>query len=176
MKKAITLFLAIAMSLSCVACGSQNQGTAQGSQQEEEQNQPVSDGTLGQELLVDFYARMAENPEQSAQELADGIITNENILFAGQSAPVEPGLLTGFGNKEIIGFQEGVMFAPVIGTIPFVGYIFVLEDGADVDAFKDNLETNANLRWNICTEAEQKIIDSIDNTVFFLMCPKSLEE
>ena len=89
---------------------------------------------------------------------------------------VEPGLLNGFDNAEITGFKEGVMFSPMMGTIPFVGYIFVLEDGADVDAFKDTLEKNANLRWNICTEAEELTVDNEGNTVFFLMSPKNFEE
>ena len=90
--------------------------------------------------------------------------------------PVEPGFLTGFDNAEITGFEEGVMFAPMMGTIPFVGYVFELEEGADIDAFKQTLETSANLRWNICTEAEELIVDNVENKVFFLMSPKSFEE
>ena len=68
------------------------------------------------------------------------------------------------------------MFAPMIGTIPFVGYIFVLEEGTDVDGFKSTLETNADPRWNICTEADETIVDSVGNTVFFLMSPNTFEE
>ena len=92
------------------------------------------------------------------------------------ATPIEAGLLMGFDNAEITGFQEGVMFGPMMGTIPFVGYIFELEDGADVDAFVKTLKDNANLRWNICTEAEELTVDSEDNTVFFLMSPKKFEE
>ena len=43
-------------------------------------------------------------------------------------------------------------------------------------AFAETLEDNANLRWNICTEAEELIVESEDNTVFFLMSPKKFEE
>ena len=68
------------------------------------------------------------------------------------------------------------MFGPAIGTIPFVGYVFVLEDGADVEGFKTTLKDNANLRWNICTMAEEMVCESEGNTVFFLMCPTSFEQ
>ena len=89
---------------------------------------------------------------------------------------VEEGYLTGFDNTEIKGFKSGVMFAPGMGTIPFVGYIFTLDDGADVDAFVSNLKSSANLRWNICTEAEQMVVEKSGNKVFFVMCPKSFEQ
>ena len=107
--------------------------------------------------------------------IADEIIKNSVIQFAPMTTPIEAGLLSGFDNTEINGFKEGVMFGPMMGTIPFVGYVFVLEDGADVEAFKTTLSDNANLRWNICTEAEEKIVENVGNTVFFLMCPKSLD-
>ena len=63
----------------------------------------------------------------------------------------------------------------LIGTIPFVGYVFDLAEDADVEAFMTTLQENANMRWNICTEAEQTVIASYGDKVFFLMCPKSLE-
>ena len=65
-------------------------------------------------------------------------MSNSIIQFMGGTMPVEPGLLTGFGNTEITGFKEGVMFAPMIGTIPFVGYVFVLEDGVAASDFANN--------------------------------------
>ena len=68
------------------------------------------------------------------------------------------------------------MFAPMMGTIPFVGYVFALEDGTDAAAFVKTLEDNGNLRWNICTEAEEMIVEAEGNNVLFLMCPKSFEE
>ena len=51
-----------------------------------------------------------------------------------------------------------------------------MADDADADAFKQTLEDNANLRWNICTEAEEMVIDSEGNKVFFIMAPKNFEE
>ena len=80
------------------------------------------------------------------------------LPFEAVTMAVEPGLLMGFDNAEITDFKEGVMFAPMMGTIPFVGYVFALEEGTDVEAFKTTLKENANLRWNICTEAEELTI------------------
>ena len=68
------------------------------------------------------------------------------------------------------------MFSPMIGTIPFVGYIFEVEDGTDVDAFMETLKDNANLRWNICTEAEEMTAEKSGSRVLFVMGPLSFDE
>ena len=161
MKKIVALLLIAVMMFLLVACGNSDSG--------EEAKEPE---TVGEFLLQDFLA----NPEGSAQEVADRLIQNEILPFEAVTMPVETGFLTGFDNAEITGFSEGVMFAPMMGTIPFVGYVFGLEDGADVDGFVQTLEDSANLRWNICTEAEEMVAEAEGNTVFFLMCPKSFEE
>lgn len=142
----------------------------------EESGSDISGETVGVALAEEFYAMKAENPEITAQEMADTILANPMIQFGGASMEVAEGVLTGFGNAEITGFKEGVMFAPMIGTIPFVGYVFTLEEGADVDAFMQTLNDNADPRWNICTEAEETIVENADNMVFFVMCPAQFEE
>ena len=157
MKRVIAFLLAMAMVFGTAACGN-----AGGTEPE----------TVGAVLLGDFK----EDTEGTAQEIADRIIANEIIPFEGATMPVEPGFLTGFDNAEITGFERGVMFGPMMGTIPFVGYVFELAADADVDAFMQTLEDNANLRWNVCTEAEEMVVDSEGNKVFFLMAPKSFEE
>ena len=161
MKKIITLILITVMMCSFIACGN--------TKSNEEVKEPE---TVGEFLLKDFQ----ENSEGTAQEVADRLIQNEVLPFDAAAMPVEPGFLTGFDNAEITGFKEGVMFAPMMGTIPFVGYVFALEDGTDTEGFMQILKENANLRWNICTEAEEMIVKAEGNTVFFLMCPKSFEE
>lgn len=158
MKKLVALFLTVVMMCSMVACGNK-----------EEVKEPE---TVGEFILQDFKS----NPEGSAQEIADRLIQNEVLPFEPVTMPVEAGFLAGFDNVEITGFNEGVMFAPMMGTIPFVGYVFTLDDGADVDGFVQGLKDSANLRWNICTEAEEMIAEAEGNTVFFVMCPKNFEE
>ena len=135
----------------------------------------VSGDTVGTMLAEEFHALKAENVEITAKEMADAILANPMIQFGGTTMDVEPGLLTGFGNTEITGFNSGVMFAPMIGSIPFVGYVFTLEDGTDADAFMQLLSDNADPRWNICVEAEETIIENADNMVFFVMCPSQFE-
>ena len=83
-----------------------------------------------------------------------------------------PGYLPGF-SADIDDFAEAAMFAPMIGSIAFVGYIFRLDEGADVDAFMQTLRDNADPSWNICVTAEETVIDAVDNTVFFVMTPGS---
>lgn len=134
------------------------------------------EASVAQTLLADFNAMIEENADISAQEIASSLISNEIILFAADTAPVEEGLLTGFGNTEITGFEDGVLFCPIIGSIPFVGYIFDLPEDADADEFAAFLEENANPRWNVCTEAEETVVETNGSKVFFVMSPISLED
>lgn len=164
MKKAIALLLATIMVLGTVAC--ENKGETKVEKEPE---------TVGEFLLADFKDEIDE-ADETLQEIAEEICDNDILPFEPVIMPVEPGLLMGFDNAEITGFKEGITFAPMVSTMPFLGYIFELEDGADVEAFKKILEDNANLRWNICTEADELVVDSEGNMVFFLMCPKSFEE
>ena len=136
----------------------------------------ASSDSVAQTLLDDFNAQLAENSSLSAQEIADALLTNSVIPFAGGSVPVEPGLLSGFGNTEITGFEEGVMFAPTIGSIPFVGYVFDLADDTDADDFVATLEDNANRRWNVCVEADETVVELNGDKVFFVMSPLHFEE
>ena len=134
---------------------------------------PVA-STLGQTLLADFKVKASSG--MSTQAISEALVANPAIKFNGGAVPVEEGYLSGFDNTEIKGFKSGVMIAPQIGSIAFVGYVFELESAADAPAFKAMLEKNANLRWNICVEAEEMVSGISGNKVFFVMCPKSLEE
>lgn len=189
MKKIIALFLAAMLLLSLGACSGKEQptetsepeSTTEPSSEETSEStgessstQSADNETFGETLHLDFLTRMDEAPDQTALELAEAISSNPMIQFAPMTMEVEPGYLPGF-DADITGFTEGATFSPMIGSIPFVGYIFKLDEGADVDAFIDTLTANHNLRWNVCVEAEQMIADHVGNTVFFVMCPLSAE-
>ena len=73
---------------------------------------------------------------------------------------------------EIKGFQKGEMFGPMIGTIPFVGYIFETDTPDELVA---TLEKEHKLNWNICTSADEMMTGHVDKKVFFVMCPKYFE-
>ncbi len=113
----------------------------------------------------------------NALSIADKLAANS--VFGEMSMgtmSVEPGFLTGFQNSEIKGFSEGAMFSPIIGTIPFVGYVFTLESTTDASAFISTLKKSANLNWNICTTADEMVSGSSGNKVFFVMSPETFDE
>lgn len=176
MKKLFSILIAATLLLSLCACGSNAPATTEPPVQETPTPSAAPSASptgenMGQALLKDFSDRVNAEPELGAEELAKALLENPVIEFAGDALPVEPGLLTGFGNAEITRFAQGAMFAPMISTIPFVGYVFVLDEGADAEAFVQTLKDNADPRWNICTEADETIAEHVGNTVFFVMCP-----
>lgn len=128
--------------------------------------------TVGNNLLSVFKA----NASGSALSVAEKIVEKGNLPFMAGAMEVEPGLLSGFDNAEITGFKSGAQFGPMMGSIAFVGYVFELEDGVSASDFIANLKKNANLRWNICVEAEEMVAGSSGNKVFFVMCPKTFQE
>lgn len=169
MKKILTLLaLAAALLLTLAACGGSDQPP-----QEDAAIPVVKGDTLGADLANLFLPLAVTDESATAATLAEAVVAD--LPFEAMVMPVEPGLLTGFGNAEVTGFTEGVMFGPAISTIPFLGYVFQLEEGADGEAFCQTLQDNADLRWNICTEAEEMVAVQGGDYVFFLMCPTSLE-
>ncbi len=136
-----------------------------------------SDRTTGESpaamLFNDFKALIADGQLKTTDELANALISKEYIPFMGATMPVEEGYLNGF-STEISGFSSGTTFGPSIGSIPFVGYVFIVDD--DVNTFMDTLKSAADLRWNICTQADEMLCDSVDNYVFFVMSPATFEE
>lgn len=180
MKKVLIFLMAAVMVLSLAACAKtpadeENTTDADVQSFAEETSEAAATGdTVAQALLAEFKALAAT--ETDAQTIADKLASSAAVSAIGPATmPVEAGFLTGFDNAEITGFESGVMFAPMIGTIPFVGYVFTLADGADVAAFVKTLEDNANLRWNICTQADEMVAHAEGNTVFFVMAPASLD-
>ena len=144
MKRLIAFLTAAIMVVSLASCGgndnatNNNDATNATEVTSEVAKEPE---TVGEKLLADFKADSTGTP----QEIAERILSNEIIQFMSGATPVEEGLLTGFDNAEIKGFKEGVMFGPMMSSIAFVGYIFELPEGADVEAFKTTLKDSANL-------------------------------
>lgn len=200
MKKLLLSAMAITLVFSMTACGGKTEpsATPEPSIVESVENEPIvteapveteepveaeplpgeaTGETVGTTLLGVFNELVADEAAgHDALTIADKLITHESILFSGGSMEIEEGYLSGFNNYEVTGFEQGAMFAPMIGSIPFVGYVFILPEDADVDAFMTGLKDNADLRWNICVEADEMICEANGNTVFFLMCPANFEE
>ena len=183
MKKTLAIILVLIMSLSAAACGSSaptatetptvteaptvSDSPAEGTPDVQE---PTGERSMGEVLQGEFINLITAGTTEP-QAIADALLANSVIEFAGASMPVEPGYLAGF-SSEIHDFKDGVMFGPAIGSIAFVGYVLNTESEAEAGALVDTLLDNADPRWNICVEADEVLSTSEGNLVFFVMCPK----
>ena len=181
MKKLLVALLILTLSVGLVACGNKDSvqttdvPTTTVAPADGNVTPTVSEDTVGGKHWAAFVAEKTANSDITAEELAGKLVMLEINQFMGGTVPVEPGFLSGFENYEVTGFASAAMFCPMIGSIPYVGYVFDLAEGTDVAAFIKGLEENCNPRWNICVTADQTVIGSIGNTVFFLMCPETYE-
>lgn len=111
--------------------------------------------------------------EKSIEKMAQTIANNEVIIPEMQTFEIgKDDYLAGF-KEEIKGFKNAYGIAPMIGTIPFIGYVFEVENPEE---FVKTLKEYAQLDWNICTQADEMKISTVDNYVFFVMSPNTFEE
>ena len=129
----------------------------------------LTEDTLGGKLYLNFLEQIQANNDIEA--VATAISTEEITGYTCVVMPCEEGYLAGF-DEEITGFDKAVSFAPMISTIPMVGYIFEVENPEE---FKNMLEEKAYTAWNICTQAYEMVVEVYDNYVFFVMCPNTDE-
>lgn len=159
MKKLTSLFIACTLSL-CAAlssCGSDSS-----------KNKPTTPATI---LYAEFESIMDSNADIPLSELATELSTNEIIPFAPVVMPIQEGYLPGF-TTEIKGFTDGYFFGPMIGSIPFAGYVFTSDKP---EALISLLKDKVDLRWNICTSADEIITGSVNTTVYCVLAPLSFE-
>lgn len=153
MRKILRLLLpAILVAVLLTACGDKNESAGEN----------VSADTVGGKYVNTFLNADATD----ANAMVENLLTNVPDEYGLASMEVEAGFLNGF-DGEIQGFTKGVMFSPMIGSIPFVGYVFETDDP---DGLEENLKNSANMRWNICTEADELVTAKKGNMVFFMMC------
>lgn len=123
-------------------------------------------------VLSKSFQDEIDNGTIDTTELAEKLIKNTCFGEVGMvTMEVEEGFLNGF-DSEINGFTKATMFSPMIGSIPFVGYVFETDEA---DALIQNLKSYAQLNWNICTVADEMKITKKGNLVFFVMAPKSFD-
>lgn len=156
----ILKFFTLSVCLICALCSCNKKET------------PVEPSTVAQTLASAFEAKISSDETISTLDLAQYLIENEIIQFSGAVMPVEPGYLNGF-TQEVTDFKEAALFAPMIGAIPFIGYIFKVD--TNPEAFIQSLKEKADLRWNVCTQADEMVAVSYADTVFFVMSPISFE-
>ena len=185
MKKIIAILMSLVMMLAFAACskepvddepGTEAETVADEVVTEEASEEATAGDTVAQTLAAEFKALAAT--ETDALAVAEKLAQSAAVSAIGPVATemeLEENYLSGFDNYEVTGFDKCIMVAPMIGTIPFIGYVFTLAEGTDADAFVKGLEDNANLRWNICTQADEMAAVAEGNFVFFVMAPASID-
>lgn len=121
---------------------------------------------LGTKLANLFLDNMGES--RDVLKVAEVLGSEEICGYDCAVVECEEGYLNGF-TDEVKGFGKGASFAPWIGSIPFVGYIFETDN---IDELKSKLTDLSDSRWNICTEANDPVMAVYDNYLFFVMTPK----
>lgn len=160
MKKFIIGLSALVLSFGLVACGEKQEAVSSDTGAVTEQ--VVAGNTVGSKYLAAFANSQTTDVKKMVTELIDlGAFDTQLVEM-----DVEEGYLNGF-QAEINGFSKGTMFSPMIGSIPFVGYVFESENP---DELLKQLQDNADPRWNICTEADETVSYVRGNLVFFMMC------
>lgn len=168
MKKVIAIVLALVVVIGLVACAA---GTNEETTVEE--TTAAAEMTVAATFVEAFKAEAAK-ADATTNTIATALSANETVAFMPMVQDMEAGYLAGF-DADITGFKACTAFMPMISTIAFVSYVFELEADADKDAFITTLKDNANLRWNICTAAEEMLVETEGNFVFFIMAPLSFE-
>lgn len=135
-----------------------------------------------QQLVDRFVDYMYDSNDGTALGIATHLCELENFpLFLVPAAVTadDEGKYWLAGLGEFDQFAEAAKFSPMIGSIPFVGYIFVLDQTQNTSAFINTLKGQANTRWNVCTEADLVITEAYSDTqkkvVMFMMCPENYD-
>ena len=91
--------------------------------------------------------------------------------------PVEAGAewLSGFSVAPT-GYAEAYCYQPMMMGQAFIGYVFRVAEGTDVEAFKKALTDTCDPRWNICTMANTTVCENYENIVYFSMMVVANEE
>lgn len=179
MKKIAALLLALSMMISIVACGGNknNETTTNNSTTVTTDGTTAgSNTTTDANVTTDTTATTTEAPVTSAvsvEDAANAVISKVAALTDDMLVPMgmsmEAGYLTGF-NNEVSGFSECYAFMPMIGTIPFVGYVFRVSDAANAEAYLETLKSDSNPRWNLCTAADTTVTAIHGDLILFVMC------
>lgn len=195
MKKILALILSALMLLTVVACGSAEDTTA------DTQTDASSDKATDTEApVVDETPKSDVALETIAKALADkyaeytGVRDSYNDYIASVETEEEKISYEEYVSYQIVtmavedfeylmgltevpaGIGEAYLYQPGMMGQAYIGYIFRLADGTDIEAFKTALKEKADLRWNICTSANTIICENYGDTVFFSMMVVADEE
>ena len=187
MKKIIATILALMMVLSLVACGAgeEKKDPTNGGNTVENNETPAPAGPTDKELadaasveeiakaLINKYAEFAGVRETYDQYMAEmpeeeQISYEEFLSYQMAVNPVDPEFQMGI-TEVVTGYSEGYVYQPMMMGTAFIGYIFRVEEGTDVENFKKFLTEKCDPRWNICTMANTTVCESFGDLVYFSM-------
>ena len=189
MKKILALILSALMLLSLASCGQEaNETTADketsapatdngtdttAPEVEKQPNSTVALETIAKALASkyteygDFRSTYDEMMKDMPEE--DKISFEEYLSYQVVTMPIEDfSFLSGL-TEVPAGIKEAYVYQPGMMGQAYIGYIFRLTEGTDVETFKKALSDKADLRWNICTAANTIICENYGDTVFFSM-------
>lgn len=197
MKKILALILASAMMLTLAACGKKN------TENPSNTTAPTTTPTTAPTVKVPTKEELAA--AASVENIAKALL-NKYVEFAGIRtqfddyiaslteedekmtfeeflsyqvicAAVEknPEFLTGF-NEVPTGFSEAYYYQPAMMGQAFIGYIFRVAEGTNIETFKASLKENCFPRWNWCTEANTIVCESYGDLVYFTMMVVATED
>ena len=201
MKKILAIILASLMLLSFVACDNgnteatteapvnneettaENATTEAPAPTEEELAAAASVEAIAQALMnkyaefsgmkeqYDMY--MAEMPEE--EQISYEEFCSYQLSVAPVDTTAEELWFMGF-TEAPAGFSEAYCYQPMMMGQAFIGYIFRVAEGTDVEAFKTTLKDTCDPRWNICTMANTTVCESYGDLVYFTMMVVADEE
>lgn len=187
MKKFLLSALAIIMSLSMFACtpdnGDNNDDANNDNEVVDGENNGASDAELAAnasveaiaKALMNTYAEYTNVREGYDQYMADlpeeeQIPYEEYVSYQLSVMPVEEGAEWLMGFTEVpTGYSEAYCYQPMMMGQAFIGYVFRVAEGTDVEAFKTTLTNTCDPRWNICTMANTTVCESFGDLVYFSM-------
>lgn len=190
MKKILALILSALMLVSLASCSGSKETTADSTSNKAPETSKAPETTAAPETteapkstvalekiaaaLVEKYAEYADlrnSFDDMMKDLpeADRISYEEFLASALANVKVED-LSFLMGLTEVpAGIKEAQQYQPAMMGQAYIGYIFRLNEGTDVEAFKKALTEKADLRWNICTQANTIVCENYGDVVFFSM-------
>ena len=189
MKKILALILATLMLVSFVACNTpETPAESTPTESTPADSTPITpagptDAELAANVSLEVLANNLMNKYVEVTDLetefnkmmldmdeADRIPFEEYLTYCLSVTPVEANSEWLMGIEEApTGYSEAYCYQPSIMGVAFIGYVFRLEDGTNVESFKKALCDNAVFNWNICTFANTIVCENFENIVLFSM-------
>ncbi|MGN1473698.1 MAG: hypothetical protein ACI4WZ_06460 [Eubacteriales bacterium] len=142
---------------------------------------PEEEMTAAEILQAYFHRIVKENPDGDTQKLANFLLLHRffdamQTTVITQSRP-EDGELTLPGLKEgffLSGYDSVTRIRPFDFSVPFVGYLFALENGENAEEFCGLLTENADLSFLKDVEGMKCAAESEGKLVFFVLCSEEI--